>query len=422
MGGADVSAILVEGGVPLMGTVRIKGAKNAVLPIMAASLLTEEEIILNEVPDLEDVRTMSRLLRHLGVDVFYDRSDERLVLKAQRITSSTAPYGPVRRMRASILIAGPLLARMGRVRLSLPGGCAIGLRPIDLHLKGLAAMGATFVMKNGYIEASAPKLRGANICLDYPSVGATENLLMAAALAEGPTTIENAAAEPDVVDLAAFIDMLGAKVRGAGTPRISVQPVRSPGGGKHSVIPDRIEAGTFMVAAAITGGDILLENVISRHLTAVTAKLRECGVHVDETPDSLHVVARGRPRAVELKTMPYPGFPTDLQPQFMALLSVARGTSVIAETVFERRYLHVPALQRMGARIHLEGHKAIISGSSLLQGTTVYAPDLRGGAALVLAAMAARGVSEIHGVRHIRRGYSRLTKRLRALGGRVYMG
>ncbi len=405
-----------------MGKVRIKGAKNAVLPIMAASLLSAEKVVLEEVPDLEDVRTMSRLLRHLGVEVFYDCSSERLVLQARRIMTCTAPYGPVRRMRASILIIGPLLARMGRARISLPGGCAIGSRPIDLHLKGLAAMGASFTMKNGYIEASAPKLRGANICLDYPSVGATENLLMAAALAEGPTTIENAAAEPDVVDLAAFIDMLGAKVRGAGTPRISVHPVASPGGGKHRVIPDRIEAGTLMVAAAITGGDVLLENVISRHLTAVTAKLRECGVHVDESPDSLRVVARGRSRAVELKTMPYPGFPTDLQPQFMALLSLARGTSVIAETVFERRYLHVPSLQRMGARIHLEGRSAIITGLPALQGATVHAPDLRGGAALLLAALAARGVSEIHGVRHIRRGYSRLTSRLRALGGRIYMG
>ena len=405
-----------------MGRVRIKGAKNAVLPIMAASLLSAEEIVLNEVPDLEDVRTMSRLLRHLGGEVSYDRSAERLVLQARRITTGVAPYGPVRRMRASILIFGPLLARMGRIRLSLPGGCAIGARPIDLHLKGLAAMGASIVMKNGFIEATAPKLHGANICLDYPSVGATENLLMAAALAEGPTTIENAAAEPDVVDLAAFIDMLGAKVRGAGTPRISVQPVSSCGGGKHSVIPDRIEAGTFMVAAAISGGDVLLENVISRHLTAITAKLRECGVHVDETPHSLHVIARGRPRAVEVKTMPYPGFPTDMQPQIMALLSLARGTSVIAETVFERRYLHVPSLQRMGARINLEGRSAIITGMPALQGTTLYAPDLRGGAALLLAALAARGVSEIHGIRHIRRGYSRLTGRLRALGGRVYMG
>ncbi len=405
-----------------MGRVRIKGAKNAVLPIMAASLLSAEKIVLKEVPDLEDVRTMSRLLRHLGMEVFYDHQAERLVLQARRINTCIAPYGPVSRMRASILVIGPLLARMGRARISLPGGCAIGLRPIDLHLKGLAAMGASFVMKNGFIEASAPKLRGANICLDYPSVGATENLLMAAALAEGPTTIENAAAEPDVVDLAAFIDMLGAKVRGAGTPRISVQPVASPGGGKHSVIPDRIEAGTFMVAAAITGGDVLLENVISRHLSAVTAKLRECGIYVDETPDSLRVVARGRSRAVELKTMPYPGFPTDLQPQFMALLSLARGTSVISETVFERRYLHVPSLQRMGARIHLEGRSAIVRGLPSLQGATVHAPDLRGGAALLLAALAARGVSEIHGIRHIRRGYSHLTNRLRALGARVFIG
>lgn len=404
-----------------MGSVRVKGAKNASLPIIAASLLTEKEIALQEVPDLEDVRTMIRLLRHLGAHVFHDRRAERIFLQALHLTTATAPFEPVRRMRASFLIIGPLLARLGRVRITLPGGCAIGTRPIDLHLKGLTAMGARFTMEAGYIEGTARGLHGANICLDYPSVGATENILMAAALAEGTTTIENAAAEPDVVDLAAFLDMLGVKVRGAGTPRISVQGTATLGGGTYRIIPDRIEAGTLMVAAAITGGDLLLENVIPRHFSAVTAKLRECGIHVEEYPGSLRVVGRGRPRAVNMKTMPYPGFPTDMQPQLMALLCLARGTSVITETVFERRFLHVPSLQRMGAHINLEGRSAIIKGTPVLQGASVYAPDLRGGAALLLAALAARGVSEIRGIRHIRRGYSRLTNRLRSLGGRVYM-
>ena len=405
-----------------MGRVRIKGAKNACLPIMAASLLTPESVILEDVPDLDDVGTMSILLKSLGVEIFRDRSKERVFINAGRLTTSTAPYGPVRRMRASFLVLGPLLSRLGHARISLPGGCAIGTRPIDLHLKGLRAMGTRFTMDDGYIEAETSSLEGAAIYLDYPSVGATENILMAAVLARGTTVIENAAAEPEVVDLANFLNSLGAKIKGAGTPLIRIEGVASLAGGRYRVIPDRIEAGTFMVAAAISGGDVIIENVIPQHLTAVTAKLQEAGILVEETAKGfLRVRSRGRPRAVDIKTLPYPGFPTDLQPQFMALLTLARGTSVIAETVFEKRFMHVEEMARMGARIRIEDRTAIITGRQLLQGAKVQAEDLRGGAALVLAALAARGYSEIRGVHHIRRGYSRLVGRLRSLGGRIFI-
>jgi UDP-N-acetylglucosamine 1-carboxyvinyltransferase len=405
-----------------MGRVRIKGAKNACLPIMAASLLTPESVILEDVPDLNDVRTMSILLKSLGVEIFRDRSKERVFINAGRLTTSTAPYGPVRRMRASFLVLGPLLSRLGHARISLPGGCAIGTRPIDLHLKGLRAMGTRFTMDDGYIEAETSSLEGAAIYLDYPSVGATENILMAAVLARGTTVIENAAAEPEVVDLANFLNSLGAKIKGAGTPLIRIEGVASLAGGRYRVIPDRIEAGTFMVAAAISGGDVIIENVIPQHLTAVTAKLQEAGILVEETAKGfLRVRSRGRPRAVDIKTLPYPGFPTDLQPQFMALLTLARGTSVIAETVFEKRFMHVEEMARMGARIRIEDRTAIITGRQLLQGAKVQAEDLRGGAALVLAALAARGYSEIRGAHHIRRGYSRLVGRLRSLGGRIFI-
>jgi UDP-N-acetylglucosamine 1-carboxyvinyltransferase len=405
-----------------MGRVRIKGAKNACLPIMAASLLTSESVILEDVPDLDDVRTMSRLLRSLGVEIFRDRRNERIFVNSRRLTTSTAPYGPVRRMRASFLVMGPLLARLGRARISLPGGCAIGTRPIDLHLKGLGAMGSQFTMDDGYIEAETPCLEGTGIYLDYPSVGATENILMAAVLARGSTVIENAAAEPEVVDLANFLNSLGARIKGAGTPLVRIEGVASLGGGRYRVIPDRIEAGTFMAAAAISGGDVIIENVIPQHLSAVIAKLQEMGILVEETGKGfLRVRSRGRPRAVDIKTLPYPGFPTDLQPQFMALLTLAQGTSVITETVFEKRYMHVEEMARMGARIRIEDRAAIITGRQLLQGALVQAADLRGGAALVLSALAARGFSEIRGVHHIRRGYSRMVGRLRSLGGRIFI-
>lgn len=403
-----------------MGQIRIKGAKNAGLPIMAASLLTPKNIILEDVPGLADVRTMSCLLSSLGAKVFRDNERERMLINARHLANSTAPYDPVRRMRASFLILGPLLARLGRARISLPGGCAIGTRPIDLHLKGLSALGAQFAMAEGYIEAETSGLRGATIYLDYPSVGATENILMAAVLARGSTLLENAAVEPEVSDLIDFLNGLGAKIRGAGTPLLRIEGVSSLGGGCHRLLPDRIEAGTFMVAAAITGGDLLLENVVPRHLTAVISKLRETGALVEECGRKLlRVRSRGIPRAADIKTLPYPGFPTDLQPQFMALLALARGTSVIKETVFEKRFLHAEELARMGARIRIEERAAIITGRRQLQGAAVQAGDLRGGAALVLAALAARGASKISGLNHLRRGYSRLLERLRSVGARA---
>jgi UDP-N-acetylglucosamine 1-carboxyvinyltransferase len=424
LGGKDtgVPKIFVEGGVPLMGKVRIKGAKNACLPMMAASLLTTENVVLKEVPDLKDVRTMLQLLRYLGTEVYHDRRGERVFLNSRKLTTCMAPYSLVRRMRASFLVMGPLLARMGCSRISRPGGCAIGTRPIDLHLKGFVAMGTRFRMGHGYIEARTNGLQGKTIYLDYPSVGATENILMAAVLAQGTTFIENAAAEPEIVDLANFLNSIGAKIYGAGTSIIRIEGVNTLGGGSYTVIPDRIEAGTFMIAAAITGGDIVLDNVIPHHLTAVISKLEETGCLLTELgKGSLRVQANGRPLAVDLKTLPYPGFPTDLQPQFMALLSLARGTSVITETVFEKRFLHVEELARMGAGIRIEERSAIITGRHALHGAAVRAEDLRGGAALVLAALAAGGSSEIRGINHILRGYSHLVGRLRRLGGRIFI-
>ena len=302
--------------------------------MMAASLLTPESVVLEDVPELEDVRTMSRLLKALGVEIFRDRKNERIVLNSRRLITSTAPFGPVRRMRASFLVMGPLLAREGHSRVSFPGGCAIGTRPIDLHLKGLELMGAQFTMDEGYIEAETPCLHGATVYLDYPSVGATENILMAAVLARGTTVIENAAAEPEVVDLANFLNSLGARIIGAGTPLIRVEGVTSLKGGRYRVIPDRIEAGTFMIAAAITGGDIILENVISEHLTAVIAKLQETGTLVEEPQKGMLRVRSGAPVPVDIKTLPYPGFPTDLQPQFMALLSL-----LLVPALSRRRFL-----------------------------------------------------------------------------------
>ncbi len=403
-----------------MGRLRIKGAKNAGLPIMAASLLTSENIVLEDVPGLDDVHTMSGLLTSLGAKVFRDRKQERMIINARQLTNSTAPYNPVRRMRASFLILGPLLARLGRTRIPLPGGCAIGTRPIDLHLKGLNAMGVQFTMDEGYVEAVTSGLQGASIYLDYPSVGATENILMAAVLARGHTLIENAAIEPEISDLIRFLNSLGAKIKGAGTPLLRIEGVASLGGGRHRLLPDRIEAGTFMVAAAITGGDLLLDNVIPRQLTAVMSKLRETGALVENCGKrTLGVRSRGCPRAVDIKTLPYPGFPTDLQPQFMALLTLARGTSVLTETVFEKRFRHAEEMMRMGAQIRIEERTAIITGRRQLQGAAVQAEDLRGGAALLLAALAARGRSEISGLNHLRRGYSQLVERLRALGARI---
>lgn len=408
--------MVIKGGGALRGKVRISGSKNASLPIMAAALLSSERIILEDVSALEDVKTMIALLRHLGTEVHFDESRERLSVLAQELKKFTTPYELVGRMRASILVMGPLLGRYGRARISQPGGCAIGLRPIDLHIKGMVSLGAEITVGHGYLEVRAKKLCGSKIYLDYPSVGATENIIMAAVLAAGTTVVENAAQEPEVVDLANFLNTLGAKVNGAGTSVVRIQGVKALHGGCHQIIPDRIEAGTFMLAAVITRGEILLENVIADHLKPVFAKLRETGTEILESDAGITVSVPHEVKAVDIKTLPYPGFPTDLQPQFMALMATAQGNSVTKETVFENRFMHVPELRRMGADIRIEGYSALIKGADCLKGATVRAPDLCGAAALVLAGLAAQGSSSIRGLYHLDRGYNNFSNKLRAIG------
>jgi UDP-N-acetylglucosamine 1-carboxyvinyltransferase len=411
--------IIVRGGKALAGKVKVSGAKNAVLPIIAASILAEKgTCVIHDVPALDDVRTICDLLRSLGISLTYDR--EVLTIQASRLTSVEASYELVRKMRASFLVMGPLLARQGQARVALPGGCAIGTRPIDQHLKGFEAMGAKIEIGQGFIEASVEgRLKGAKIYLDIPSVGATENIMMAAALAEGTTVIENAAEEPEIVDLANFLNGMGAKIRGAGTGSIRIEGVESLKGCTHCVIPDRIEAGTFMVAAAITGGDVFIEGAICDHLKSVTAKLREMGVQVDEQENGIRVRRSGTIKAVDVKTLPYPGFPTDMQSQMMALLLVSEGTSIVTETVFENRFMHVEEFRRMNANIKIEGRSAIVEGGTKLTGSKVTATDLRAGAALVLAGLVAEGETEVSGLHHIDRGYVNFTEKLRQLGADV---
>lgn len=409
--------LIIKGGNQLKGTIKVGGAKNAVLPIIAATLLTTKKCHLMGVPNLTDVYTIGLVLRHLGAEVEF--KDEEMLVTAKEIKSSEAPYEYVRRMRASFLVMGPLLARTGKARISLPGGCAIGTRPIDLHLKGFHALGAEIEYGKGYIQAKASKLTGSRIYLDFPSVGATENIMMAASLAEGLTTIENAAEEPEIVDLANFLNSIGAKIKGAGTKVIRIEGKKELHGSTHNVIPDRIEAGTYMVAAAITGGDVLVDNVIADHLKPVVAKLKEAGVEVKEEENGMRVRSDGKLKGVDIKTLPYPGFPTDMQAQMMALMTVAKGTSVVTETVFENRFMHVSELKRMGARIKTEGHTAIVRGVHHLNGTQVKATDLRAGAALIIAALVAEGETEITNLNHIDRGYHKMEQKLRNIGADI---
>ncbi|AZN38559.1 UDP-N-acetylglucosamine 1-carboxyvinyltransferase [Paenibacillus albus] len=414
-----MSKIIVRGGQRLTGNVRVSGAKNAVLPILAATLLASEgESIIQDVPFLDDVITIQQVLTALGGKLTYD--NEIMRISAEELTSYEAPYEWVRKMRASFLVMGPLLARLGCVRISLPGGCAIGTRPIDQHLKGFEAMGAEIVLGQGFIEArSTGKLRGAKIYLDYASVGATENIMMAASLAQGTTTIENAAKEPEIVDLANYLNAMGAKVRGAGTGIIRIEGVEMLKGARHTVIPDRVEAGTFMIAAAITGGDVHVEGAICDHLTPVISKLEEMGVVIEETDNGLRVTAPKKLKSVDVKTLPYPGFPTDMQSQMMALLLVAEGTSLVTETVFENRFMHVEEFQKMSAQIKIEGRTAIVSGSTALTGAKVTATDLRAGAALLCAGLMADGETELTGLHHVDRGYVDITGKLAALGADI---
>lgn len=410
--------LIIRGGKRLYGTVKISGAKNAVLPIIAASLLGSTPSTLEEIPNLEDVHTISEVLGELGVPV--EHSPATLYVDSSNIKTCEAPYELVRKMRASFLVMGPLLSRLGQARISLPGGCAIGTRPIDLHLKGFEALGAEIVQGHGYIEARAPRgLTGARIYLDFPSVGATENIMMAASMAKGQTVIENPAEEPEIVDLATYLNAMGARVRGAGTNVIKIDGVSELRGACHAVIPDRIEAGTYMVAAAMTGGDIRLENVITEHLKPVIAKLKEAGIEIDEDLMGVRVRRNEMFKAIDIKTLPYPGFPTDMQAQFMSMMTIARGTSVVTETVFENRFMHVDELKRMGANIKIEGRSAVIEGVKNLTGCPVKATDLRAGAALVLAGLTASGATEIGYLHHIDRGYENLVEKLKALGADV---
>lgn len=411
--------LIVKGGNRLVGTVKTSGAKNAVLPIIAASILGTSPSRLDEIPALEDVRTICAVLECLGIKV--DASEPyTLKIDSREITSCEAPYELVRSMRASFLVMGPLLARKGYARISQPGGCAIGTRPIDLHLKGFEALGVKIEQGHGYIEASAPEgMTGANIYLDFPSVGATENIMMAAAMANGTTVLENPAEEPEIVDLANYLNQMGARVRGAGTNVITIEGVSELHGVQHSVIPDRIEAGTYMIAAAMTGGDVIIENVLPEHQKPLIAKLREAGALVEEDIDRIHVVGSGRLKAVDIKTLPYPGFPTDMQAQMMAMLSVAEGRSKITETVFENRFMHVVELNRMGANITTEGRSAVITGPAHLTGCTVRATDLRAGAAMILAGLVAEGATEICDIYHIDRGYEEIAAKLTRLGADI---
>ena len=412
--------LIVKGGNRLVGAVKTSGAKNAVLPIIAASILGTTPSHLDEVPMLEDVHTISEVLKCLGLAVECSPEKNVLDIDSTEITSYEAPYELVRTMRASFLVMGPLLARIGKARISMPGGCAIGARPIDIHLKGFEALGVKIEQGHGYIEASAPEgLKGTSIYFDFPSVGATENIMMAASLAEGTTILENAAEEPEIVDLANYLNKMGAKIRGAGTDTIRIEGVEKLHGADYTIIPDRIEAGTYMIAAAMTGGDIVVENVLPEHQKPLIAKLREAGAVVEEDIDKVRVIGKNQLKAVSIKTQPYPGFPTDMQAQMMAMMVIAEGRSKVTETVFENRFMHVVELNRMGAQISTEGRSAVIDGPCKLTGCDVRATDLRAGAAMILAGLVAEGTTRIGDLHHIDRGYENIVAKLKNLGADI---
>lgn len=409
--------IIISGGRRLEGDITVSGAKNAALPILASVILGGGECTVTNVPRVVDVVTMGKVLGILGATV--KAEGNRVTMKMDALRSSEAPYDLVRTMRASVVVLGPLLARWGEATVSMPGGCAIGSRPVNLHLAGFEKMGATVTVEHGYIKAKAPRLKGARICLDFPTVTGTENLMMAACLADGTTVIENAAKEPEILDLAAFLVKRGARIAGAGTDMITIEGVSELRGADHEVIPDRIEAGTYLAAAAITGGDVCVKNCRPQHLEAVTAKLREAGAEVTENKESIRLKAAKRLKSVDVKTYPYPGFATDMQAQMMALMCVAQGTSVITETVFESRFIHVPELQRMGAEIKVDGSHAVVTGIAKLSGAPVMASDLRASAGLVVAGLAAEGETEIARVYHLDRGYERIEEKLNGLGAAI---
>jgi UDP-N-acetylglucosamine 1-carboxyvinyltransferase len=409
--------IIIKGGERLIGEVEVSGSKNATLPIFAASLLAEGVNLFHNVPNLKDVQTIVKVLKNLGVKVWEEGEIYRI--DATEVSNHKAPYDLVKTMRASILVLGPLVARMRRATVSLPGGCAIGARPINLHLMGLEAMGAKIELRRGYIEAKADRLKGAEISFDIPTVTGTENLMMAATLAKGKTTLQNAAMEPEVVDLANVLTKMGAKINGAGTPLIEIEGVESLQAAEHSIIPDRIEAGTLMVAAGLTRGNIKILHCPLQQMETVASKLRESGMEIDSDGEGARVVGNRRIRSVDVKTQPYPGFPTDMQAQFMVLMSLAKGLSVIAETIFENRFIHVSELRRMGANIRIQGDTAILQGVENLNGAQVMATDLRASASLILAGLAAEGVTEVSRVYHLDRGYEGLDKKLASLGADI---
>jgi UDP-N-acetylglucosamine 1-carboxyvinyltransferase len=413
-----VDQLLIRGGKTLRGEVEVSGAKNAALPLMAAALLSEEPLRLSNVPRLMDVRTMSRLLRHIGVEIAGEGTPT-LTLHARGTLRAEAPYDLVKTMRASVVVLGPLVARHGRARVSLPGGCAIGPRPINLHLTGLEKLGATIRLVQGYVEAEAPCLTGARVAFDIQTVTGTENLMMAAALAHGTTVLENAACEPEVVDLADLLNAMGAKIEGAGSQTVTIQGVPALGGASHRTIPDRIEAGTFAMASAITGGDVTIRGCRPEHLDAVLSKLEETGVRIEVGVESLRVVSSGRTKAANVRTQPFPGFATDMQAQIMALMTLAEGQSVITESVFENRFMHVNELLRMGADITVAGHTAVVQGVPHVLGAPVMATDLRASACLVVAGLAARGETLISRIYHLDRGYEAIEAKLSGLGAEI---
>ena len=409
----------VTGGCRLKGEVKASGAKNAALPILAASLLTADDLVLHNVPHLSDIRTMGKLLSGLGMTVERPSDTETVRLNAKSLTTLTAPYELVKTMRASIVTLGPMLARFGEARVSLPGGCAIGARPVDQHIKGLQTLGAEVVIDHGYVVAKAKRLKGAHIVTDMVTVTGTENLLMAATLAEGTTVIENAAREPEVVDLANCLIAMGAKIRGAGTPVIEVEGVSELHGATHSVLPDRIETGSFLVAALMTRGDVTVTHAAPHTLDIVLEKLREAGATVQTGDDWIRVSIDKRPKAVSVRTVPHPGFPTDMQAQFMALDTIAEGTGRIPETIFENRFMHVPELQRLGANITVDGHTAVVTGVEALSGANVMATDLRASASLVIAGLVAKGETIVDRIYHLDRGYDHMEVKLAALGAQI---
>lgn len=412
--------IIVQGGNRLTGTVKIEGAKNAVLPILAATLLAEEGTTkLTNVPILSDVLTMNEVIRQLNVDVEFDQEHNAMTIDASRQLESEAPYEYVSQMRASIVVMGPLLARNGHAKVAMPGGCAIGKRPIDLHLKGFQALGAKITQNNGYIEATADELIGDRIYLDFPSVGATQNIMMAAVRAKGTTIIENVAREPEIVDLANILNKMGAHVYGAGTETMRIEGVDHLHAVEHSVVQDRIEAGTFMVAAAMTEGNVLIEDAISEHNRPLISKLREMGAIITEEDNGVRVVGPKVIKATDIKTMPHPGFPTDMQAQMTAIQVVAAGTSTVTETVFENRFQHLEEMRRMNAQVKIDGNVAIITGGQPLQGAPVVATDLRAAAALILAGLRAEGVTRVSNLKYLDRGYYQFHKKLQGLGANV---